>query len=430
MQHKQFQFKYFEHERCFTDRGDKLLDRDLYEQLVKYHGNGVPYFKLLHKGVQFNAYVGVIQIGKYLIEVLPKADKALMIETVDEKREDQVVRWQRILLNMLRTIWNFPVSSTSEADLKLKQNSLLDLYFELFVKEVEYLVHLGLIKKYVKEEGNLKALKGKLLFQKHLYQNLVHKERFYVAFTKYDQDHQLNQILHSALCLLSKLNRNVLLQSRISSLLLNFHELSTVKVNPKTFSSIKYDRKTQPYQKSIEIARLLLLNYHPDVSNGRNNVLALMFDMNLLWEEFVAVVLRKCLKGHTVRTQAKKAFWRSQDGKGVGMIPDIVIEEREGAKNKFVLDTKWKNLNGYIKPSPEDLRQMYVYHEYFDAKKVALVYPGLTDIVKGNYFHKDGTAYELGHERSKHCAVIKIGIEEQFGEWKTSIVDELTRFIS
>ncbi|HNU62307.1 MAG: hypothetical protein M0R67_00860 [Candidatus Cloacimonas sp.] len=43
----------------------------------------------------------------------------------------------------------------------------------------------------------------------------------------------------------------------------------------------------------MDIARLLLCNYHPDLKSDRNNVLTLMFDMNLLWESFIYHSIRK-----------------------------------------------------------------------------------------------------------------------------------------
>ena len=86
------------------------------------------------------------------------------------------------------------------------------------------------------------------------------------------------------------------------------------------------------------------------------------------------------------------------------MRPDIWLKKGE---QSIVLDTKWKNLNGY-NPSPEDLRQMYVYHEYYDAKKVALVYPNHGDKeISGIYAKtKDG-------QIDKKCSVILLAIPDK-----------------
>src|SRR5690606_5588674 len=95
-----------------------------------------------------------------------------------------------------------------------------------------------------------------------------------------------------------------------------------------TFKKISFNRKTHTYKKAIEIARLLLLQYHPDVRSGKNNVLALMFDMNRLWEKFVYVSLRKHKPEHTTITaQAPKSFWRSEPGSHSKIKPDIVINK-------------------------------------------------------------------------------------------------------
>ena len=246
--------------------------------LEAHYGSGkeVKYFKLIHNGVQFNEFVGVIQVGKLIIEVLPKAD-----------RYSDVGDWRNILIGMLKAVGVFDIQAPSSSSLNVKPNFILDLYFALFVQEVEYLVNEGLAKKYRKTEGNTMALKGALQFGQHIAKNLVHKERFYTRHTSYDQVHLLNQVLLKTLKLLLQVNQNPVLQSRIGALLLNFPELPDVNVSENTFEKIILNRKTERYRNALEISRLLLLNYHPDVSKGQNNVLAIMFDMNLLWERFI-----------------------------------------------------------------------------------------------------------------------------------------------
>jgi 5-methylcytosine-specific restriction enzyme subunit McrC len=389
----------FEQQVLRFDRGEEKISKSQIKALQKYYGEkGVPYFSLIHNGIKFNEYVGVIQVGNTVIEVLPKTDN--VYEGCNEKK-----KWRDILIDMLLAVGVFDIHSPSSSTLKLKSNSILDLYFELFVNEVEYLLHNGLVKKYHNNEGNVTALKGRLLFGRHIQQNLTHQERFYVCSTNYNVEHQLHLILYKTIQLLKRINTNAALHSRIGKLMLDFPEMPELKVSETTFDRIVYDRKTKSYRKAIEIARLLLLQYHPDLNGGRDNVLALMFDMNKLWEQFVYVSLRKH-KGakDTITAQTSKFFWKPEKGRRSKIRPDIVVNKDK--VDCVVLDTKWKNLNG-INPSLDDLRQMFVYLEYYGAKKVALVYPGAeSSEIVGNYLDP-----ATGKVMYKECSIISLAVE-------------------
>ena len=133
-----------------------------------------------------------------------------------------------------------------------------------------------------------------------------------------------------------------------------------------------------------------------------------MFDMNKLWEQFVYVSLRKYKAPQTTITaQNSKLFWKPERGNRSKIRPDIVVNKGD-KENCVVIDTKWKNLNGY-NPSSHDLRQMYVYHEYYGAKKVALIYPGNPkNGSKGNFYPS-----EFYDKMDKECSIILFEVPNQ-----------------
>lgn len=413
MTHKINHITLFEHESLRTDRGNQRISDVQLKSLQTHYGEkGVPYYSLIHNGVKFNQFVGVIHVGQLVIEVLPKADARFT--DIDEKKE-----WRDILINMLFAAGEFDILSPSSSSLKVKPNSILDLYFELFINEIESILQRGLVKKYSRQEGNLTSLKGSLIFSKHIQKNLIRRERFYVRHTTYDIEHQLHAILHKTIRLLDKINTNIGLKSRIGALLLHFPEMPDLSITEALFEKLVYSRRTAPYRKAIEISRLLLLKYHPDLSNGKNDVLALMFDMNRLWETFVYKSIQRYKRENTsVTSQTSKFFWKPEAGYRLKMRPDIVINQNH--LNCVVLDVKWKNLNGQ-RPSAIDLRQMYVYSDYYKANKVALIYPGeQTSLTNGNFLDPNSQL-----ETKKSCSIISFKVEPKVKQWQKQIYNAL-----
>lgn len=402
----------FEHETLRFDKGEKRISKDQFIALQKYHGDGVPFFSLCYNGVTFKDYVGVIQVGNTLIEVLPKADK-------EEAGEN---KWRDVLIGILKVVHKFNIQSTSTSSLKIKPNTILDLYFELFIKEVEYILHNGLSKQYRKKEGNVLALKGNLQFGIHIQKNLIHKERFFVRHTTFDFEHKLHFILYKTLRVIKKINTNAELHSRIAALLLHFPEMPDITVTSSTFDNIILNRKTQTYERALEISRMLLLKYHPDIFKGKNNVLALMFDMNQLWEQFVFQSLKKEMNGDViVEKQQSRYFWKPEGRKRRSIQPDIYII---AGNNTYVLDTKWKAIRN--KPAIEDIRQMYAYNQYFRANKVALVFPGSFDDSPGDFIDIDNQRKVSGYK----CGLMFIKPNYNIRDWQKEISQKITEWIA
>lgn len=362
--------KVFEHQRLTWKEAG--LSAPHVDRLIAWNeASGNRFLTVGHKSFTFTEHVGVVQVGRTVIEVLPKADRA------EGNDADAKAKWQNALLTMLREVYDLPITGTTEAGLHKRSSSILDFFFGLFVGDVEELVHQGLVKRYRLSRGNQPALKGRLDFPRHLHHNLIHQERFFVEHQVYDTDHLLHSLLKRALSLVADLGRDNEVTGRAKGLDWAFENVTDRPMTPQVLDRIILDRKTAPYARAVQLAKMIVLNHAPDVKGGNMPLIGLMFNMNRLFEEFVFRVLRKAAWAPefrsldlSIRNQRSMRFWN-----GKTIRPDMVLEYiREGRPKRIIVDTKWKvPPNG--KPNDADLKQMFVYNVQFDASESVLLYP-------------------------------------------------------
>lgn len=206
------------------------------------------------------------------------------------------------------------------------------------------------------------------------------------------------------------------LRSRVKRQLLLFDDISGQSITQHHLDSIHLNRKTQRYSQALEIARLILLNYHPDISRGAHHVLALMFDMNQLWELFIAKMMKRQLAGrYEVKAQQSKVFWRSKS-MHKKLKPDIILISKDAARKKIIIDTKWKTPDR-SGPSDHDLRQLFAYNHLFGCARGILLYPVPDSSMTGRYQTPAGGS----------CAVVMTEVTDAAGNLRKG--DYFTAFL-
>ncbi|BDD13005.1 hypothetical protein FUAX_54370 (plasmid) [Fulvitalea axinellae] len=395
------------------------ITADHIEALQRFHAREPRYFSPIYRGVKFNQHVGVIHTAGITVEILPKIDR----HTDDEQN------WRDLLFGMLKAIGDLKVHAPTRAKVKTKKTDLLDLYFHWFLAETDYLFRRGLVKKYRQTQSQQKALKGRLDFPNHIRKNTVHKERFHVHHTVYDQNHRLHQILNATLDAIARTAGHS--QQQAKALRQDMPDTAPLpRIDATTFDKITLNRKTKPYEQALGIARLILLSLHPDLSAGDTQSLALMFDMNTLWEKFVYKSLKKQETEedfpYTVHAQQTKRFWENST-----LRPDILLtpkatpasqtqnHERAQSEN-IILDTKWKNID-YGRPSSRDLQQTFAYKHYFQANQSALVYP--------HHNSESDDIKAVFHGQGKHGGLIRIAPSTDILEWEHTIAQQVQDWI-
>lgn len=373
------------YERELIEIGDQGLTDSEFNALVRWNQrNANRFFEVGHRRLWCKQFVGVVQVGGLVIEILPKADRG----------DADHARWHQALLTMLRIAHGLKLHTADEADLALRRTNLMDLFLAAYVKEVRGLVHTGLVKKYHAQRSQQHALKGRLDFPNHLRSNLVHRERFAVVHQAYDTDHLLHSILKEALEIVERSCTNTIIVGDAQDVNWAFEQVQARPIGPSTFERVRMDRKTAPYASALSLARMIILNYNPDLRSGGAQVLSILFDMERLWERFINRLLAaRCPAGWTIGEQEKQPFWEERTVR-----PDLVFMHRD--RIRLIGDTKWK-VPDDDEPSIEDLRQMFAYNIRFVSERSVLLYPGSPRSLQGRFInHNEGW-----HQTEHGCEV-------------------------
>lgn len=267
------------------------------------------------------------------IEILPKIDVPGGCGPAQAKR---------FLTDMLQTLRGLPFKSLQAASVDTARMSLFDIFVRLFLREVFALVKRGL------PCGYRQAV-------------------------------------------------SVRNQADLRTLLSAFDGVLPSDSPAQDFARTAQGRATAEYRSVLSWCRVFLAGKNFTPWSGSEVAQALLFPMDLLFEQYIAALVKQLLPsgGFHVSAQDKTFFLFNSPTEKFLLKPDLAITRRADGVI-FLCDTKWKRLSA-DRPnhgiSQADMYQMYAYHRKYHAASVTLLYPlcaGLTDGAVPAFVSDDG----------------------------------------
>ena len=327
-----------------------------------------------NREVKFASYCGVISLGDLSVEILPK---------IYGIEADDVESSRKALVQMLYRARHLKLCKAGTAGINLQKRFLLDIFILHFCEQLHAQLTRGMIRKYVRREKDLSVLRGKLKIGEHLKQNLAHRERLFCQYDELSTDNVYNQVLKHVLGIMLKRARGIRALQQVSELLARFEPISNLAVDAvATVDSLSFDRLTERYGEIFKQCGFFLRGFYPGVTKGKTDCLALMFDMNMLFEAYVGTELRRETKGENIRVREQgpqKYFARREDsGKQVFMMkPDFSFLNKSGDPVS-IADAKWKRLDSEEQKlgiTQADMYQIGSYASRYCVRNLALLYP-------------------------------------------------------
>ena len=239
------------------------------------------------------------------------------------------------------------------------------LHIDLITK-CKDLLNKGLLKSYVVNTENISAVRGKLLFQQQMVNDLMRKPKFFCEYDELEYDSTENRVLLQAMTIVERTSeikdwkmKALDLAQKLSGV------ISKVNVSKaeRQMMMRSYNRQNSRYKEIHQTCeRLIEQEGVGNIYSGERSVVPIFYNMDNEFERFIGNLFLKYYETpnwvNTDKT-TDTAWDREIEGKK-NMRPDIIIEDDDG-NVKQIIDVKYKDHD----LTPGDLYQIGFYmHEY------------------------------------------------------------------
>ncbi len=192
--------------------------------------------------------------------------------------------------------------------------------------------------------------------------------------------------MRAAITKLSRLAQAPDNQHTLRELGFAYADVAEVTSSALRWDRITLDRTNRRWHDLVSLARLFLSDRHQQTSAGVIDGHALLFEMNVLFEQYVARILSHALAGTGLRVSAqgghRDCLYEGDTGR-FRTRPDLIV--RQGERIALIIDTKWKRMTPRIDDpkqgvSQADVYQLMAYAQLYNCPNVMLLYPHHGDL--------------------------------------------------
>ena len=318
--------------------------------------------------IKASSYVGAIYFKGVQISVLPK----ILSENNDRK---QILD---NLIYMLACTKKLKIRNTGNANISKSQHPFLEILISIFADSLLSALLIHMPHGYEIQNENLRYIKGKIDFKNNIKHNFFNHSKVFCIFDEFKKDNKLNRLfkfVSSALFHLSEIEETKVKLRKITAL---YDEVMLERFTSEKTHTIKLMRSQQVFEQPLSLAKLFIDNSSIHMANNHFESIALLFDMNELFEEFIFDSLRRTY-GDKVQAQFKKGMLKTLSC-GDDIQPfkkhtrsDIHIKGL--TDHPIIIDTKYKIIDSPKDISISDIYQMMAYSKVYRSEHLILLYP-------------------------------------------------------